>query len=199
MAVPGSRKITKPDGDYYYREIIFVSTDFGVTWTEHTISDDEDLDVDEESFQMSSDGSRMALRTGDSAGYVWMSTDFGVTWNPLGGAIAESVTFFRFDNTLTKVVWNTGNEYYYSEDCGRTAVRIPYVDTDYFYTFSGDGSTLAGVDYPCLYIYTNNTAPKGGQIRYLTGSNNASVELQYIGDGKFIPISSAGSISVQTK
>jgi len=238
------RKITKPDGSYYYRDIIFISTDTGVTWTEHTISDDENVDIDEEYFRMSSDGKVMAVvedgyhankifvsidygttwtehitdfdfdynnyfqissdgsRMAVMAGYdIWMSTDFGVTWNLLDEGIMELQypEYLKFDNTLTKGVFKTeGRKYYYFEDCGRTYVGIPYAEA---YTFSGDGSTVAGFTYygSYLYIYTNNTAPKGGRLRYLTGSNNASVELQYIGDGKFIPISSAGNINVQTK
>ena len=54
-------------------------------------------------------------------------------------------------------------------------------------------------DSPYFYIYHNNTKPKGKKIRYLTGYRNASIKLQYIGDGKFIPISFAGYINVQTK
>jgi len=237
LALTRDRKITNPDGSIYDRWVIFTSTDYGVTWTEHTISDDEEVRINGESFQMSSDGKVMAVNgfsyiftstdygvtwtehTISRADYIdalqmssdgsriavradydiWMSTDFGVIWKLLDEGIMplQQSVYFKFDNTLTKGCFFLEDfGAFYSEDCGRTYVGIPNAEA---YLFSGDGSTIAGVDDDELYIYTNNTAPKGGRIRYLTGSNNASVGLQYIGDGKFIPISSAGNINVQTK
>jgi len=241
MAIAGSRGITNPDKNYF-KNIVLTSTDSGTTWTEHAISDDEnmnfkslkisfdgrimaiaskDLNIwisknfgatwskhtisDDENIstfcnlQISPDGSKMAIDSTNPFD-IWISKDSGTTWKPLGISYLGKKGAYIFDNTFTKLVCKIYDKdtLYYSGDCGRNFVEIPNSDK-LKYTFSGDSSTIIQVDSPYFYIYNNNTKSKGKKNLYLTGYRNASIELQYIGDGKFIPISFAGKINIQTK
>lgn len=74
-----------------------------------------------------------------------------------------------------------------STDSGLTWKRAPTEASRF--ALSADGSKIAGVGNS-IYISTTDTSP--GPSGHLKGTQFSAVELQYVGNGGFLPLSSAG-------
>lgn len=179
-------------------EYLYTSTDSGVTWTARMTDTGRYWHV----LASSADGS--ILLGGSANGYLYVSTDSGITWATqftdvnrgwAGTACSEDgMTMFAIANS---------NGAYMSKDAGITWITIGPARKYLGASVSLDGSQLftatngPGPGY--LYIFrladeffASTTEGTGG---YLTGSQNSTVEIQYIGNDIFAPLTFAGSFS----
>ena len=132
-------------------------------------------------------------------GQIYTSTDSGITWTARdsnrnwygiassadGVKLAACVRFGQiYTSTDSGITWTArdSNQRWYgiaSSADGTKLVACMY--NGQIYTYSYYGATLS-----------STTAGTGG---YLYGSKNTAVELQYIGNDTFVPISYIGSLS----
>jgi len=171
---------------------IYTSADSGLTWTQ-TSAPSEDW----YSIASSSDGTKLAAVVGDG-GQIYTSTDSGSTWIPTSApgegwsSIAASA-----DGTELAAVANGGG-IYTSTNAGSTwtATSAPGEGWSSIAS-SADGTKLAAVVY-VGGIYTaqinNATSTTPGPAGYLTGAQNSAVELQYIGNNQWLPLSYTGTV-----
>ena len=143
----------------------------------------------------SSDGSVLTAGTGTS-GFIYTSSDFGATWVPNTTALNWAGIACSADGARMIAVANTGGVYV-SQDTGANWQIRNTLPTGLTYTgaaASSDGTTLAAVANASGILISSETSTTLGTTGQLLGSRLAAVELQYIGNGIFMPISSAGTI-----
>jgi hypothetical protein len=173
---------------------IYTSTNSGLTWTRTSASG-----LFEGSIASSADGTKLAAAA--NGGEVYTSTNSGVTWTqqtsvPMGcDSIASAA-----DGTKLAVAGTGG--IYTSTNSGVTWTQTsgPAYGA---VTSSADGTKLVagcwGVNANGGGIWTAQatiqTTTTPGTAGYLTGGQNSAIELQYIGNGQFMPLSYVGTIS----
>jgi len=183
----GTRLVAVEYGGY-----IYTSSDSGATWTQQTGSGTTEW----YSVASSSDGMKLvAVDNNTNLGFVWTSADYGVTWTQTN----------TYQQTWTAVAC--------SSDCRRILASGNYTDGGGFVFTSFDfgvtwtqanvegglngewlaaassssGSRLLVADTNTGNVFTSlgdQTTP--GTAGSLSGGQNDSVELQYVGDGVFI-------------
>lgn len=168
----------------------FTSTDFGVTWTQQSLGVSGHLT----SVASSADGSK--LIAGDHfPGYLYTSTDSGVSWTQRESARVWQAVASSADGTKLVAVVENGR-IYTSIDSGETWTERE-TDRDWFcVASSADGSKLVAVVLNGkIYTSSGTFATSTGTDGYLRGRQFSSVELQYIGNGRFMALSHEGTIS----
>ena len=166
---------------------IFISTDSGATWSPR------DLNRNWSSVASSADGSRMAAV--EYFGHIYTSTDSGASWTP---RMTDASRFWlsiasSADGTKLVAVMN-GGPIYTSTDSG--GIWTPRDTTRNWQSIasSADGFRLAAVvNGGRIYTSSPNTTP--GTAGYLSGSQGTAIELQYIGNGQFLPLSHEGTMT----
>ncbi len=169
---------------------IYTSTDSGVTWTAR------ESNRNWRAVASSADGAKLVAA--EYEGRIYTSTDAGVNWIPRGTgfrlwtAVASSADGTRliaaelfkgklFTSTDSGVSWTASGNF---NDWSAVAT-------------SADGKkSVAVTDFDKIYtsyLLPAETTTLGG-TGYLVGGQYASVELQYVGDGLFLPISHKGTI-----
>lgn len=175
---------------------LYTSTDSGNTWTARMTDTGRYWSV----LASSADGSN--LLGGSSNGYLYVSTDFGATWTARftdanrgwkGVACSQDgLRMFAIANS---------NGAYMSTDEGATWTAVGPARNYEGASASADGMQLFTTTYGPgrLYIFrlanaflASTTAGTGG---YLSGSQNSTIEIQYIGNDTFTPLTFAGSFS----
>jgi photosystem II stability/assembly factor-like uncharacterized protein len=165
---------------------IYTSSDSGVTWVPRGNPGAW------QSVASSADGTKL-VAVGNFMP-VYTSTDSGVTWTPRGLNVSRNAVASSADGSKLVAVAN-GGRIYTSVDSGVSWTARENDRNWYPVASSADGSKLiAGVDIGLIYTVNQNTTPGVGG--YLTGAQFTAVELQYIGNGQFIPLSHAGTISI---
>ena len=175
---------------------IYTSSDSGVTWNQQINSGSRNWTA----ITSSADGSKLAATV--LGGNIYNSSDYGVTWSvqansPVANwyAIASSADGGR----LVAAVYGAG--VYFSANYGLTWSKQPLPDLNWkAVTCSDDGSKAAAVytgggNTGGIYYWQatlQNTTSTTGTNGALTGSFGSAVELQYIGNGRFMPVSSSG-------
>ena len=166
---------------------IYTSTDSGTNWTPRESSRGW------RSVASSADGVKLAAGGGTQ---VYMSTDSGVTWTPRDvNRIWHSIASSADGSKLVAGV--AGGPILTSTDSGLT--WTPHESNREWRSVacSADGNRLVAGAYGGQ-IYTSApatiAATTSGTSGYLLGGRNAAIELQYIGNGQFIPISQSGII-----
>jgi hypothetical protein len=147
---------------------------------------------------VSADGSKMAASALNNS--IYLSTDSGATWTK-SAAPTNYWTSLAASADCTRLVAGASNSVIYaSVNFGATwtALNSPTNQAWSAICSSSDGSHLAaGVNNNLSgYIYyssgsaqiTTLTSTNG----FLSGSQGSAVELQHIGNGRFMPVSSAG-------
>jgi photosystem II stability/assembly factor-like uncharacterized protein len=88
-----------------------------------------------------------------------------------------------------------GGRIYSSTDSGVTWMQLNS-DTRNWYSIacSADGTKLVAVDYAGLIYTAAPSSSTPGPAGYLQGNQNTAIELQYVGNGKFLPISFVGNL-----
>lgn len=172
---------------------IFVSVDSGLNWNPLPVNPQFWLSI-------ASSSSGQHLAAGAQNGKIWVSSNFGSSWtetnSPAGlwMSIASSA-----DGTRLVAVQQFGR-LYTSTDSGTTwnAEENNRVWTSA--ASSADGTKLGATVFGGQ-LFVKNTAdiPSSntsiGTAGFLTGGRYSSVELQYIGGGEFMPISSIGTLT----
>lgn len=169
---------------------LYVSTDAGVSWTAR-----------EEyrnwvAVACSADGSRLvAAVPGDT---LYLSTDGGVSWaqaaaSPLmqWTAVASSA-----DGMCLAAVFSPGG-IYVSTDSGNSWTLRSGAPTSLAWagvTISGDGATIAAVPNGGQIYVSSQATTTPGTGGYLAGMRLSAIELEYIGNGQFMPISCIGNV-----
>jgi hypothetical protein len=137
-----------------------------------------------------------------AAGAITISTNGGSTFNVAVAAPAAGVTCLAVSSDCTRLVAGVnGGLLYGSANVGATWTAI--TTTNQFLAgawMSGDGSkfatavnTASGVTGG-IFNYAVSVLPGTVGTNSIAGSQSSAVELQYIGNGKFMPVSSAGTI-----
>ena len=151
----------------------------------------------------SADGSRLVATVTGTSGAIYGSANGGVTWfAENAGPVNWTDVASSADGSRLAAVYNGGSHttpgyVYTSDDSGSTwlqrngATNAPWSAV----ACSADGSKLVAAPYGG-YIYTSGqgftTAGTGG---YLSGGYQTALELQYVGNGLFIPLSHEGTIT----
>jgi hypothetical protein len=146
----------------------------------------------------STDGSVVTAGVGTS-GFIYTSTDFGATWVPNTTALNWAGIACSADGGRMIAVANSGGVYV-SQDMGANWQIRSTLPTGLTYTgaaCSGDGTTLAAVANASGIFVSSKTSTTPGTAGQLIGARLAAVELQYVGNGVFIPLSYVGNIRVK--
>jgi len=164
---------------------IYTSTDSGVTWNPTASSRAWSC------VASSSDGSRLVA--GVYGGQMYTSSDYGANWTGHGPTLSWVCVASSADGTKLAAAKDNG-QIYTSSDSGETwTARTPNRAWNGL-ACSADGAKLVGV-VGNNYIYTSIPSTTVGASGYLTGGQYSAVELQYIGNGQFVPLSHEGAIS----
>jgi photosystem II stability/assembly factor-like uncharacterized protein len=178
-----------------------IFTNSGSTWANATTSIGSKNWI---SVASSADGSKLAAAI--SGGGIFTSVDSGKTWFQSGAPTANWVgVASSADGGKLAAVVNTGG-IYLSSNFGATwaqQTKAPLGKWQSIAT-SSDGTKLAAAinnataTAPPVGIYLSQASLQissmTGTNGYISGSQGTAVELQYIGNGQFMPVSSAGTI-----
>ena len=166
---------------------IYTSPDSGVTWTAR-----ESI-RNWSAVASSADGNKLIATV--NGGQIYTSTDSGVTWTVRDSSRAWTGVASSADGTRL-VATVGGGQIYTSFDSGFTwAAR----DSNRSWTSvasSADGIRLAAtVSTGQIYTSDNlNPVTTTGTAGYLLGDQYSAIELQYVGNNQFIPLSHEGFI-----
>ncbi|MDR3458296.1 MAG: sialidase family protein [Verrucomicrobiae bacterium] len=146
----------------------------------------------------SGNGTNVALVSG---GNLSVSTNSGTSFFSIPGPVA-GVTCLAVSSDCTKLVAGVnGGLLYGSANLGTNWVAL--TSTNQFWTgacMSPDGSKFAGTVGTVggvpggIYYYEVDPRPDTVSTNSIGGSRGSAVELQFIGNGQFIPVSSSGLI-----
>jgi hypothetical protein len=128
--------------------------------------------------------------------YLYTSTDSGANWWAGDSSRGWQSVASSADGSRLAAVAMSGYGYIYtSTDSGVTWTVQPDAGRRGWYSVasSADGTRLVAV-VNGGQIYTSTSSTTAGTAGYLLGNQNAAIELQYVGNGKFIPISSMGTV-----
>ncbi len=177
---------------------IYTSTDSGVTWTPR------DSARQWWSIASSSNGNKLFAGSGQigtGGDQLYTSTDSGLTWTPRRPGVYHGVASSADGTKL--VTGYTPGSIYTSTDSGVTWTSRDSIRNWWSFASSADGVKLVGVVQNGLIYRSSDsgltwttTSPKGtsyGTDGYITGVQYSAVELQYIGGGNFMVLSSYGT------
>jgi photosystem II stability/assembly factor-like uncharacterized protein len=174
-----------------YDGLLWVSADFGERWMAPLGYGNQKW----RSVASSADGSRL-VAVGD-AGLLSTSTDSGSHWTSRTvGTFAWQSVASSADGTKLVAVASPG-QIWTSTDSGLN--WTPRADSRNWVSVasSADGSKLAAV-VSAGQVWTSTTSPLSastlGQTGCLLGGDPSAIELQYIGNGRFVPLSIQGPI-----
>lgn len=179
---------------------IYTSSNYGVNWAKSGSPS-----ASWSSIASSSDGSQLVATI--SGGSIYTSSDYGATWtqqtNALTTANWSSIACSTDGTRLIAAV--NGGGIYLSANQASTWIKLPVADQNWtgvacsadctkmaavYSIFSTSGGTYCGQ----AYFQATTTATTTGTSGYIGGSQGTSVELQYIGNNRFMPVSSTGTI-----
>jgi hypothetical protein len=167
---------------------IYLSTDFGATWNLSSAAQSNSWSV----ITGSADGTR--LFAFDNSTNAWFSTDAGQHWQ--SSPIANGFNYGAASSADgLRVAVNAGPNIYLSTDGGLTwsksnAPIVPWRAL----ASSATGNFLATGSGANLYAYKPITSMGTGG--YLSGGPYAAVELQYVGNGQFLPVNHEGTLLI---
>jgi hypothetical protein len=170
---------------------IYASTNSGTTWTPTSAPSNSWSSV-----ASSSDGSKLVATV--SGGLIYTSANSGATWTPTSAPSNSwnSVASSSDGSKLVAVV--SGGLIYTSANSGATWTPTS-APSAYWSSvaISSDGSKFVAVGGGLIYTPqgSGQMATTSGAFGYLTGGQSAAIELQYIGNGQFKPLSFVGTIT----
>jgi hypothetical protein len=164
--------------------LVYTSGDSGATWTPRATNQFW------RAVASSADGTKLLAATNTS---IFTSNDSGLTWATRGPTL-----FWRSVNSSAdgvRLAAVAGNErIYISSDSGATWTQHESQRAWRAIACSADCTRLVAVVSEGQ-IYTSIPETTRGTAGYLTGEQFSSIELQYIGNGQFLPISHSGRFS----
>ena len=173
---------------------ILTSTNSGATWLQRT---NIGASSNPEGADCSSDGSRMIVVYG---GQIYLSTDFGVTWvqqnSPVSGDLTAVASSADESRLVTTVGGGGPGSIYGSSNSGGTWSQLAGSPSAKWsgIASSADGSTLAAAVYGGYIYVSSQSSTTSGAAGYLTGGQHSAIDLLYVGNGQFLPLSSEGTI-----
>jgi hypothetical protein len=164
---------------------IYISTNSGASWVQSTNIGGLN------SVASSSDGSRLAATT--SSGAVYISTDSSATWaaasSPNGNSIASSA-----DGSRLAAAYSVAGNISISADGGSSWSQHAPTLAWAGIASSSDGSKLVAVANGGQIYTSSLSSSTPGTTGYLTGTGQTAIELEYVGNGIFMPLSHEGTI-----
>jgi hypothetical protein len=167
---------------------IYTSTDSGVTWTNHGPVNSWSC------IASSADGTRLVAAI--STGQIYTSGDAGVTWTPHASSQAWTCVTSSADGVNLAAAYhgfiNTSN------DSGQTwQARTNGVTASMAWNAIGssaDGSRLLAA-VSTGNVFTSTSATTIGAAGSLIGNQYSNIELQYVGNGLWMPLSFLGTFT----
>jgi len=177
---------------------VYTSINGGTNWTDQPGSGPHPWSA----IASSADGSHLVGTATGTGGGIFTSPDGGVTWfqeNQNGvnwTSVASSADGSKLTAGYNGGTLTTAGYLYGSVNSGLTwtqllgATNAPWIAV----ASSADGSKLAAAAYNG-YIYTSGqNVSTSGTNGYLVGTWQSALELQYVGNGVFLPLSHEGMI-----
>ena len=165
--------------------LIYTSTDSGTNWTGTPFTVQSWHGV-----ASSSNGTKLVAVVLN--GLIYTSTDSGAGWTARDSNRNWYSVASSSDGSKLVAVAN-GGQIYISTDSGVMWTPRDSNRNWYSVASSSDGSKLVAVG-SSGQIYTSITMSTSGTVGYLLGDQHSAVELQYIGNGQFVPLSHEGTI-----
>jgi hypothetical protein len=153
------------------------------------------------SVSCSSDGARMVATT--TAGAIYLSTDYGAFWSqensPVSGslnAVASSSDGSRLAAAAGGTSGSATGNIYGSGDSGGTWSQLAGAPVASWSAIasSADGSVLAATAYQGDVYVSSQSSTTTGTNGYLFGAQHSVIELLYVGNNQFLPLSSEGTV-----
>jgi hypothetical protein len=175
---------------------IYTSVNGGASWEQQTTGLPSNPDW--VSTASSADGTKLAAAI--AGGGIYTSANSGELWTQQTNAPNKnwnSVTSSSDGSKLAAVIYGGG--IYTSSNYGATWMQAGASSNNWYaIASSSDGGELAATIYgggiytaqSSSQITTTTAGPNG----YITGGQGTAVELQYIGNNQFMPVSSVGTI-----
>jgi hypothetical protein len=164
---------------------LYTSIDSGVTWTARETNRNW-LGV-----ASSTDGSKLVATV--NPGQIYTSTDSGLSWTPRDSSRNWISVASSADGSKLVAAVSVDGQIYTSADSGVNWAATGSGRAWLSVASSADGSKLAAV-VSGGQIYTSTANSTAGTAGYLTGGQSTALELQYIGNGQFHPLSHEGAI-----
>jgi hypothetical protein len=165
---------------------IYLSSNFGVTWQLSTAPVTNDWAV----ITSSADGTR--LFAFDNSTNAWFSTDAGHSWQ--SSSIAAGFTYAAAcsaDGLRAAVA--SGVNIYLTTDGGLTWLKSNAPASPWrAIASSATGNFIATGTGTGIYAFRTSTSI--GASGYLSGGPYSAVELQYVGNGQFLPLNHEGTL-----
>jgi photosystem II stability/assembly factor-like uncharacterized protein len=166
---------------------IFTSADSGVTWSNRGGV------LAFSGITSSSDGNKLAACVNGS--FLFTSGDAGVSWTPRGISAAWSTISSSGDGVNLVAAIGGAGTIYSSFDSGQTWIQRTTNNLAWQATaFSTDGTRVAAA-VNVGQIFTSASVTSVGTNGSLAGSQYSSVELQYVGNGLWIPLNATGKFT----
>jgi hypothetical protein len=181
MSADGAKAVVVGDG------VVIVSSDAGANWSYVNNL----TNASWKAVAVSADGSKMVIAP--SAGLLYTSADGGATWT--GRAIAANWSGLAASSDGKRIAAIGGTFIYTSTDFGMTWTQRAFDANWRGLASSADGTRLVAVAAGGR-IYTCRTDTSPGTTGSLTGEAGSALELQYVGGGRFIPLSHEGTFTV---
>jgi len=147
----------------------------------------------------SSDGSVLVAGV-NSSGYLYTSTDFGASWLPGTVGLNWAGVACSADGARMIAVANGGGVYVSLDTGVNWQLRANLPTSGPVYTgaaSSSDGSTMVAVANASGIFVSSEATTTVGVTGSLTGARLSAVELEYVGNGVFMPVTSLGTIRAQ--
>jgi hypothetical protein len=172
-----------------YTSQIVTSTDAGTNWVAR------DSARNWTAVASSADGTRLLAAV--SGGQLYISSNSGTNWaavNPLAALSWTAVASSADGSRLVAVA--SGGEVYLSKDSGATWAQHFGLPTSAWsgVACSADGTKLVLVANSGQIYTSSQVSTTYGTAGYLSGTRLTAIELEYVGNGIFIPLSHEGTI-----
>ncbi len=182
-----------PSGAQMYAAVsggaLYCSTDYGTTW------------VVRDSVRVWSTLTAVGESQAAAAvfnGPIYISNDSGATWFPSGAGV-KSWAKLSGQPTSSTILASSGNYLHLSRDLGGTWKTLSPISGGSWGAIacSADGTKLFAGNYNSqIYVAsTTQTDTTIGTAGYLAGGRSSAIELEYIGNGAFTPVSHEGTIT----
>lgn len=187
MSADGSHCVATVDGGG-----IYTSSDFGTNWTLTSAPSNAWSCI-----TSSANGNQLVAGLNNPGTNIFISVNAGTTWSPLSVTNLPGVVSLACSADGTHLIaGNTGaTTPNISIDSGLTwaPANIPQKDVWYAVGCSAGGNFFVGENQNGA-IYGYQTATTLGTTGYLSGGPNTALELEYMGNGVFLPVSHEGTV-----
>jgi len=171
--------------------VIYVSTNMGATWTPGTTN------TSWTTVAVSADGSKYVAASMGKP--IYTSTNFGVNWN-LTASPTANWSCLATSADCNRIVAGISNGVLYASVNFGGSWSVLSGSTNQTWsalTSSANGQVLAGAAMSGNLFYSSSAAQAStltGTNGFISGGQGSAVELQYIGNGRYMPVSSSGPL-----